>query len=154
VVRRLAIVDLDVHQGDGNSALLGDERRVFILSMHGAKNFPFRRVPSTLDVELEDGTDDAAYLERLTDALMPVTAFAPDLVLYLAGVDPLKEDRLGRLALTHEGLMARDRLVFQTFKALETPVALAIGGGYAEPIDLTVRAYANTIVAAREVYGF
>ncbi|MFM2423121.1 MAG: hypothetical protein RL291_1651 [Pseudomonadota bacterium] len=153
-VRRIAIVDLDVHQGDGNSAILGQDLRVHILSMHGAKNFPFKRVPSTRDIELADGTDDTTYLNHLANALDEVVRFAPDLVLYLSGADPLAADRLGRLSLTHDGLKARDAHVFQTCHDHRIPVALAIGGGYAEPIELTVDGYAGTFDAARTVYGF
>ena len=153
-IQRVAIVDLDVHQGDGNAAILGGRPDVFTLSIQGAKNFPFRRVPSTLDVELPDGTEDRAYLAALADALEAVVAFRPDLVLYLSGADPLAEDRLGRLSLTHDGLMERDRFVFETFRRRGVPVSIAIGGGYAEPIEATVRGYANTFRAAREVYGF
>ena len=153
-VRRIAIVDLDVHQGDGNSAILGDTPGVFILSIQGARNFPFRRVPSTLDVELPDGTEDAAYLAALDTALERVAAFKPDLVLYLSGVDPLAEDRLGRLSLSHRGLAERDRRVFQLFKRAGVPVSIAIGGGYAEPITASVAAYANTFRVAHDVYGW
>lgn len=153
-VRRIAIVDLDVHQGDGNSAILGGDPRVFILSIQGARNFPFRRVASTLDVELPDGTEDAAYLAALANALEPVEAFNPELVLYLSGADPLAEDSLGRLSLTHDGLMRRDRMVFETFRRRGIPVSIAIGGGYARPIDPTVAAYANTFAVARQLYGF
>jgi acetoin utilization deacetylase AcuC-like enzyme len=153
-VSRVAIVDLDVHQGDGNAAILGNDPRVFILSIQGAKNFPFHRVPATLDVELPDGTTDEAYLQALEGALEHVVAFRPELVLYLSGVDPLAADSLGRLSLTHKGLMARDRLVFETFRRRGVPVSIAIGGGYAKPIDLSVQAYANTFRVAREVYGY
>jgi acetoin utilization deacetylase AcuC-like enzyme len=151
-VARIAIVDLDVHQGDGNAAILGTDPRVFTLSIQGAKNFPFRRIPSTLDVELPDGTGDNDYLQAVQTALEPVIAFRPSLVLYLSGVDPLAEDALGRLSLTQAGLIARDRLVFNTFKLRGVPVSIAIGGGYARPIDPTVAAYANTFRTAAEVY--
>lgn len=151
---RVAIVDLDVHQGDGNAAILGADRRVFILSIQGAKNFPFRRVAASLDVELPDGTGDAAYLAALAGALPRVVAFRPDLVLYLSGADPLAADTLGRLALSHDGLTARDTLVLATFKRLGVPVSIAIGGGYARPIEQSVAAYANTFRAARAVHGF
>jgi acetoin utilization deacetylase AcuC-like enzyme len=153
-VNRVAIVDLDVHQGDGNSAILTTNPNVFVLSIHGEKNFPFRKVPSDLDVALPNGTDDHAYLRSLADALEPVSAFRPDLVLYLSGVDPLAADTLGHLSLTHDGLMDRDRFVFQTFRRQGIPVSIAIGGGYAKPINLSVEAYANTFRVAREVYGF
>lgn len=151
---RIAILDVDVHQGDGNAAILGPDARAFVVSLHGAKNFPFRRVPSDLDVELPDGTQDRAYLDALADAMPAIEAFRPDLVLYLSGVDPLREDRLGRLDLTHEGLAERDRFVFEYCRRRGWPVAIAIGGGYADPIADTVTAYANTFRVAREVFRF
>jgi acetoin utilization deacetylase AcuC-like enzyme len=151
---RVAIVDLDVHQGDGNAAILTPDPRVFVLSIHGEKNFPFRKVASDLDVGLASGTDDRAYLAALTDALDAVVAFRPDLVLYLSGADPLAADTLGHLSLTPDGLMERDRFVFETFRRRGVPLSIAIGGGYAKPIALTVDAYASTFRVARDVYGF
>ncbi len=151
-VSRVAIVDTDVHQGDGNAAILGDDARVFVLSVQGEKNFPFRRIPATLDVDLPDGTGDTVYLAALSEALDAVVAFKPDLVFFLSGADPLAEDRLGRLSLTHAGLSARDRLVLETFKTHGVPVAIAIGGGYAEPIAASVTAYANTFRVAADVW--
>lgn len=153
-VTRIAIVDLDVHQGDGTAAILGRRRDVFTLSLHGDKNFPFRKVPSHLDVGLPDGTDDAVYLDALAEALHAVAAFRPDLVLYLAGVDPLQSDTLGRLALTFAGLQQRDRTVFEFCRKRGIPVSIAIGGGYARPITDTVEAYANTFRTACGVFGF
>jgi len=153
-VARLAILDVDVHQGDGNAALLSGDARVFVASIHGAKNFPFDKQQSDLDIALDDGTDDAGYTSALRDAIEAVLAFRPDLLLVNAGVDPLSQDRLGRLALTHDGLVARDRAIFAAAHAAGIPVTLAIGGGYADPISLTVDAYANTFRAARKVYGF
>jgi acetoin utilization deacetylase AcuC-like enzyme len=150
---RVAIVDLDVHQGDGNAAILAGNPAVFVFSMHGEKNFPFRKVASTLDIALPDGTEDAAYLRALADGLEAVLAFRPELVLYQAGVDPLAEDRLGRLALTHEGLSNRDRMVFETFARAGVPLSLGIGGGYCSPISLSVAAYVNSFAAAKTVYG-
>jgi acetoin utilization deacetylase AcuC-like enzyme len=111
-------------------------------------------VPSDLDVALANGTDDRSYLLALTDALAAVVAFRPELVLYLSGVDPLAADTLGHLSLTPEGLMERDRFVFETFHRQGIPLSIAIGGGYAKPIGLSVEAYANTFRVAREVYGF
>ena len=143
-VRRIAIVDLDVHQGDGNAAMLKGRKDVFVFSMHGERNFPFRKEFSTLDVELPDGVEDDVYLAALADHLPAVFAFRPDLILYQAGVDPLKEDRLGRMALTHRGLMERDRMVLGEARRRGVPVSIAIGGGYADPIDASVEAYANT----------
>ncbi len=150
---RVAILDLDVHQGDGNAAILADEPRVLVISLHGAKNFPFRRVASDLDVDLPDGTGDRAYLHALADVLPVIDDFRPDILLYLSGVDPLKQDRLGRLDLTHDGLSERDRLVFEYCRRRGLPVSIAIGGGYADPISESVRAYANTFRIAREVLG-
>ncbi|GJL94469.1 MAG: histone deacetylase [Hyphococcus sp.] len=153
-VTRVAIIDLDVHQGDGNAAILSSRDDVFVLSLHGEKNFPFRKVQSDLDVNLPDGIEDKAYLKALTEALPAVWAFKPDLVLYQAGVDPLSEDKLGRMALTHEGLMKRDMLVLSECKARGIPVSMAIGGGYADPIDASVVAYANTYRVAKNIWGF
>jgi acetoin utilization deacetylase AcuC-like enzyme len=152
-IERAAIVDLDVHQGNGNASILGGRDDIYILSIQGERNFPFRRVDSTVDVDLPDGTSDFLYLETLSKFLPAVFEFKPDIVFYQAGVDPLKEDRLGRLALSLEGLIQRDRMVFEQAKSAGVPVCLAIGGGYALPVELTVTAHANTFVAARSVFG-
>lgn len=151
-VRRIAIVDLDVHQGDGTAAMLEGRADVFTFSVHGAKNFPFRKAASTLDVALPDGVGDRAYLAALAEHLPAVWAFRPDLVLYQAGVDPLKEDRLGRMALSHQGLFERDRMVLEGAHARGIPVSIAMGGGYADPIAKSVEAYANTWRVARAIY--
>lgn len=151
-VRRVAIVDLDVHQGDGTAAILSGRSDVFTFSMHGAKNFPFRKEKSSLDVELPDGVEDAAYLAALGERLPAVFAFRPDLLLYQAGVDPLKEDRLGRMALTHRGLIERDRMVLGAAMARGVPASIAIGGGYADPIEASVEANANTWRVARDLH--
>lgn len=153
IIQRAAIVDLDVHQGNGNSAILGGRNDVFIFSMHGAKNYPFRKVPSTLDVDLPDNTDDTAYLASLAAHLPQVWAFKPDIVFYQAGVDPLKEDLLGRLALSHTGLSARDRLVISACKQRGIPISLALGGGYAKPISLTVKAHVETYRVLKEIFS-
>lgn len=151
---RVAIVDLDVHQGDGNAAIFANDNRVFVFSLHAEKNFPFRKAVSDLDIGLEDGTGDAVYLRRLREGLDAVKGFRPDLVLYQAGVDPLAHDRLGRLALSYEGLAARDRLVFETFAKLGAPVSMAVGGGYCDPIEGSIAAYVNTMRAAKAVHHF
>ncbi|MEO5931191.1 MAG: histone deacetylase, partial [Candidatus Kapaibacterium sp.] len=104
-VRRVAVIDLDVHQGNGTAAILGDDPRLLTLSMHGRNNFPFTKVPSTIDIDLEDGTGDDEYLSLLAAALPAVSEFLPDLIFYQAGVDPLASDRLGKLSLSFEGLM-------------------------------------------------
>ncbi len=149
-VRRLAIIDLDVHQGDGNAAILQDRDDVFVLSVHGENNFPFRKMRSTLDVALPDGTGDDAYLAALLPALQQVEAFRPEFIFYLSGADPLATDKLGRLALTFTGLASRDRMVFELARRLHSPVSIATGGGYSNPIDDTLTAHANTFRIARE----
>ena len=154
LVNRVAIIDLDVHQGDGNASILAPRDDVFVLSVHGAKNFPFRKCVSDLDVELPDGVEDDVYLGALQDALPAVWAFKPDIILYQAGVDPLEADKLGRMALSHDGLIARDRLVLSACKGRAIPVSMAIGGGYADPIDASVTAYANTYRVAKELWQF
>jgi acetoin utilization deacetylase AcuC-like enzyme len=153
-VERVAIIDLDVHQGDGNAAILSPRPDVFVLSIHGEKNFPFRKQASDTDVDLPDGTEDGAYLRALADALPAVWDFRPDIVLYQAGVDPLGEDRLGRMALTYDGLIKRDALVLTEARTRGVPVSMAIGGGYADPIEVSVEAYANTYRVAKDIYGF
>ncbi len=152
-VRRIAIVDLDVHQGNGTAAILCPYPEVFTFSMHGARNYPFRKVPSTLDVHLPDNTEDDTYLLLLESLLPRILAFKPDLILYQAGVDPLREDTLGRLSLSHMGLMERDFLVLSLCLRHGIPIMLALGGGYAEPIELSVRAYVNTYRVAVELFG-
>lgn len=154
LVSRVAIIDLDVHQGDGNAAILSPRDDVFVLSVHGEKNFPFRKTMSDLDLNLPDGVEDTAYLAAVIEVLPAVWAFQPEIVLYQAGVDPLKEDRLGRMALSHEGLRNRDELVLSECQRRGIPVSLGLGGGYADPIGLSVEAHANTYRAAKAVYGF
>jgi acetoin utilization deacetylase AcuC-like enzyme len=154
LAKRVAIIDLDVHQGNGNSSILGDDPRVFTLSLHGEKNYPFKKVPSTLDIGLPDGAGDEEFLNALEQALPQVEAFEPDFIFYQMGVDPLKEDLLGKLNLTFEGLMERDRRVLRFAKDRGLPISLALGGGYANPIELSVRAYANTYLVVREIFKF
>ncbi len=151
---RVAIVDLDVHQGDGNAAIFAGHPRVFVLSLHGEKNFPFRKAVSDLDIGLPDGTEDYAYLRNLHHGLEAVIGFRPELVLYQCGVDPLVHDKLGRLSLSYEGLAARDRLVFETFAKRGIPVSMGVGGGYCDPIELSVAAYVNTVAMAKDIHGF
>ena len=150
-LQRIAVLDVDVHQGDGNSSILVGQPGMLVVSLQGERNFPFRRVPSDIDVELPDGTEDGAYLSALADVLPAIEAHRPDLLLYLSGVDPLKEDKLGRLALTPGGLEARDRMVFEMCRRRGIPVSIAIGGGYAVPIEASVAAYATTFRVARAV---
>ena len=150
-LHRVAIVDLDVHQGNGTHAIFADDHRVFTFSMHGRKNYPFRKVPGSLDIELDDGTGDDEYLARLGAALPNVLAgAAPDLVVYLAGADPHEGDRLGRLSLTFDGLARRDHLVLGAAREVGIPVAITIAGGYGRDIDTTVEVHCRTVRAARE----
>jgi acetoin utilization deacetylase AcuC-like enzyme len=142
-VGRVAVVDLDVHQGDGTAAMFRGDPGVLTLSLHGAKNYPFRKEQSSVDVALDDGTGDAAYLEALDRALVAVEAHRPELVLYQAGVDALAGDRLGRLALSHAGLRARDARVFALAERVRAPIVVTLGGGYHRDIGATVEAHAN-----------
>lgn len=147
-VKKILIIDLDVHQGNGNSSILGSRSDVFILSLHGEKNYPFRKVPSHLDVSLMPGSTDEVYLQALRQALDQIEpVFNFDMIFYQAGVDNLKEDSLGTLDLSFEGLMKRDQMVFEFAKG--KPLAMAIGGGYAKPIELTVNAHVNTFKVAK-----
>ena len=140
---RIAIVDCDVHQGNGSAAIFRSDPSVFTFSIHGGKNFPFRKEVSDLDVVLDDGTGDAEYLERLDEALERVFAHRPQFVFYLSGADPFEGDRLGRLSLTVEGLRERDRLVLRRCGTL--PVAVVMGGGYCPDVDIIARIHANTV---------
>jgi acetoin utilization deacetylase AcuC-like enzyme len=144
-VDRVAIIDLDVHQGNGTHALCAGDDRVFTFSMHGRRNYPFRKVPGCLDVELEDGTSDDEYLERL-DAVLPgvLRDSRPDLVYYLAGADPHEGDALGRLRLTFDGLKRRDRMVVEACRAMGVPVCVTIAGGYGRDVRDTVTVHLNT----------
>ncbi len=152
-VARVAVIDLDVHQGDGTASIFEGDEAVFTLSLHGANNFPIRKQRSTVDVAFEDGTGDEEYLAALARVLPSVFAFAPRLVFYQSGVDGLAGDSLGRLALTHAGLAERDRMVFTACRARGVPVVTLLGGGYSEPIDLTVQAHAQTFLIAADVFG-
>ncbi|MDT4895262.1 MAG: hypothetical protein QOH25_339 [Acidobacteriota bacterium] len=152
LIKRAAIIDCDVHQGNGTAAIFEDDESVFTFSMHGAKNYPLFKERSTLDVELPDGTQDEEYLETLATHLPRVFAHAPDIVFYLGGADPYKGDKLGRLALTIEGLRARDHRVLSECRARSIPVATTMSGGYAAEISDTVEIHCNTIRAACAVF--
>jgi acetoin utilization deacetylase AcuC-like enzyme len=150
---RILILDLDVHQGDGTASLLAGRSDIFTLSIHAEKNFPVRKARSTLDIGLDDGADDTAYLATLTDILPRVLDdFAPDLILYQAGVDSHGEDRLGRLALTDVGLDARDRYVIRQARSRGVPVASTMGGGYGDDRMAIARRHAACMIRmAQEV---
>lgn len=145
-VRRVAVVDLDVHQGNGTHACFAGDADVFTFSMHGARNFPFHKVPGTLDVELDDGTGDDAYLAQLAAHLPRVLhAARADLVVYLAGADPHEHDRLGRLKLTFDGLRRRDWMVLESCREVGLPVCVTIAGGYGRDVHDTVAVHLNTV---------
>ncbi len=144
-VARAAVIDLDVHQGNGTHALCADDPGIFTFSMHGRRNYPFYKVAGSRDVELEDGTGDGEYLDLLTAHLSDVLrASRPDLVFYLAGADPHEGDSLGRLKLTFDGLRRRDRLVLEGCRAIGVPVCVVIAGGYGKDVRDTVQVHVNT----------
>jgi acetoin utilization deacetylase AcuC-like enzyme len=142
--RRAAVLDLDVHQGDGTAAIFAGDPNVLTVSVHGANNFPFRKQQSGIDVALADGTGDAEYLARVAEVLPAVAEFRPQILFYQSGVDGLAGDRLGRLALTHAGLIERDRLVCEFVARLGVPLVVTLGGGYSRCVEDTALAHANT----------
>lgn len=152
-IRRAAIIDCDVHQGDGTAKLFEDDPGVFTLSLHGKHNFPFRKQRSCIDIEFENGAGDDPYLTALAGVLPQVFDFAPDLVVYQSGVDALHTDTLGKLQLTPAGLQRRDLLVMTEVRRRGLPLAITLGGGYSNPIEPTVTAHANTFRTAAEVFG-
>jgi len=150
---QVAIIDLDVHQGDGSAHIFGNDASVFTLSLHGAKNFPVRKQQSDCDIELPDGCEDAPYLHALEQGLDQLgRCFEPDLVFYLAGADPHEGDRLGRLALTDAGMQARDRRVFDWAWHRQLPLVMVMAGGYGREMESTLRVQVNTYRIALE-YG-
>ena len=153
LARRVAVVDLDVHQGNGTAHIFEGDEEVFTFSMHGAKNYPLFKLRSTLDVELPDGMEDEEYLTTLARQLPRVFAHAPELVFYLGGADPYAGDKLGRLALSIAGLRARDELVLVACRARGVPAVTVMSGGYAADIKDTVEIHCNTIRAAKAVFG-
>lgn len=145
-ISRAAVVDCDVHHGNGTAFIFAQDESVFTFSIHQQLNYPAWKPASDLDVGLADGAGDQDYLTRLAEALPKVIRTKPELIVYLAGADPFREDRLGGLALTHEGLRRRDRLVLDAASAAGIPVAVVLAGGYAERVEDTVLAHTNTIV--------
>lgn len=146
---RVAVLDTDVHQGDGTALIFRDAPEVFTCSLHGANNFPFAKQRSDLDIVFEDGTRDDEYLRRLGEALEAVVAHRPDVLFYVAGADPYEHDRLGRLKLTITGLAERDRLVFGTAVSRRIPVSVCMAGGYAPDVDAIASIHANTVREAQ-----
>ncbi|HLJ90921.1 MAG TPA: histone deacetylase [Candidatus Angelobacter sp.] len=152
LARRAAVIDLDVHQGDGTAEIFTGDPGVMTLSIHCRSNFPFRKQRSTIDIDLADKVEDDAYLRSLEQVLPEIFAFRPDIVFYQSGVDPLHSDSLGHLSLTFEGLKERDRMVMQAARDHKTPFVLTLGGGYAKPIELSVQAHANTYRTAWQIF--
>jgi acetoin utilization deacetylase AcuC-like enzyme len=153
LIRRATVIDLDVHQGDGTAEIFQDDPDVFTLSIHCNSNFPFRKKQSRLDVSLPDGVEDTEYLHQLSEVLPAAFAFRPDIIFYQSGVDPLASDVLGRLSLTHQGLMERDRRVFEAARNFGAPLVLTSGGGYSRPIERSAEAHANTYRTAWKVFA-
>jgi acetoin utilization deacetylase AcuC-like enzyme len=150
VIERALVVDCDVHHGNGTAAIFAGDRSVLTLSLHQFNNYPSEKPPSVIDVDLPDGVEDAEYLDWLGGALKVAMSFAPHLLLYVAGADPYREDQLGGLALTMEGLKRRDQLVFETAIADSVPVAVVLAGGYARDTNDTVTIHCNTAKTARD----
>jgi acetoin utilization deacetylase AcuC-like enzyme len=151
--KKILIIDLDVHQGNGTAHLMQNEPRVFTFSMHGAANYPFHKETSDLDIPLADGTDGPTYLSILGDVLPKLFKdVKPDFVFYLSGVDILSTDKLGKLAVSLEDCKQRDRMVFQQAKSLDIPVVVALGGGYSPDIKVIVNAHCNTFRLAMDIF--
>lgn len=152
-MQRMAIVDCDVHQGNGTAAVFAEESDVFTFSIHGANNYPLHKVSGKLDIDLPDGTGDDDYLNALGPAVSRILAeFQPGLIFYLAGADAHAGDRMGRLRLSHDGLRRRDELVLGACREAGVPVAITMGGGYGRNLDDTVEAHCNTVRAARALF--
>ena len=151
--KRILIVDLDVHQGNGTAEIFKDDPSVFTFSMHGKHNYPFKKEQSDLDIALENNVGDTEYLSILQDTLPKlITNFQPDFIYYLCGVDVIATDKLGKLGLTITGCKARDQFVLETCKTNNIPVMCSMGGGYSPDIKTIVEAHANTFRLAQEIY--
>jgi acetoin utilization deacetylase AcuC-like enzyme len=150
-IRKALVVDTDVHQGNGTAAIFAGDDDVFTISLHQENNYPVPKPPSDIDVNLADGTGDEEYLELLDKALADAfRRFAPEMIFYIGGADPYREDQLGGLWLTMRGLRERDAIVFAQARLRGLPVAVAFAGGYARKVEDTVRIHVNTVIAARE----
>ncbi len=152
LAKKILMLDLDVHQGNGTAVMFQNEPSVFTFSMHGKSNYPFKKEVSDWDIALEDQTNDAVYLETLQNSLRVIQKnFAPDFVFYLSGVDVLATDKLGKLGLSMQGCKNRDIMVFEWIKKLQVPVQVSMGGGYSKDIKLIIEAHANTFREARNI---
>jgi acetoin utilization deacetylase AcuC-like enzyme len=145
LIQRALVVDVDVHQGNGTAAIFANDESVFTLSIHQFNNYPQFKPPSDIDVNLEDGVSDEEYLQQLDQAVeKALSRFDPQLLMYVAGADPYKEDQLGGLALSIDGLMKRDHLVFSIARNRKIPICVSLAGGYARRVEDTVTIHANT----------
>lgn len=153
-VKKVLVIDCDVHQGNGTAEIFKDDEDVFTFSIHGEKNYPFTKPPSTYDIGLPDQTEDIQYISELIDALSLIySQFNPDLVYYLAGIDPLKTDHFGRLSLTRKGLRDRDNLVISSAADRNVPIALLLSGGYSPSVRETAENHAILFESAMEIYS-
>ena len=152
LIQRAAIVDCDVHQGNGTATIFAGDTNTFTLSIHGANNYPLFKARSTLDVELADGTSDAEYMETLASHLPAAFAGDPDIVFYIAGSDPYEGDKLGRLALSIDGLRKRDACVLHECYEREVPIVTVMSGGYGKDINDTIEIHCNTIRMVKEIF--
>ena len=147
------IVDLDVHQGNGTASIFSENKNVFTLSFHGEKNYPFKKEKSDLDIGFPDKTDDSFYLKKLKETLPKVIDdFEPDFIFYLAGVDVLENDKLGRLGLTIQGCKKRDKFVLELCRKNNVPIQISMGGGYSVNIKDILEAHSNTYRLAQEIF--
>ncbi len=155
LAKKILIIDLDVHQGNGTAKLFENDKRVFTLSMHGKNNYPFRKEKSDMDIELLDGTEDETYLKLLSDALpSTVEKVQPDIALYLSGVDILATDKFGKLKVSIEGCKQRDEFVFTQVQINKIPCVVSMGGGYSADVKIITEAHCNTFRVAKEIFGF
>ncbi len=153
LVNQILFLDLDVHQGNGNANIFRDDSRVFTFSMHGAKNYPFRKEESDLDIGVPDKIEDEAYLKLLKETLPPlIQRVEPELIFYQSGVDILSTDKLGRLSISRDGCKRRDEFVFQQAKLNSIPIVAVMGGGYSDKITDIIEAHANTFRSAQYLY--
>ena len=153
LAKKIMIIDLDVHQGNGTASIFSENKDVFTISFHGKKNYPFRKEKSDIDVEFDDNTDDQFYLNKLKD-LIPnaIENFKPDFIFYLSGVDVLNNDKLGRLGLSIDGCKERDRFILEMCNKNSIPVQVSMGGGYSELLKNIIEAHSNTFRLAQEIY--
>ena len=153
LVKKIMIIDLDVHQGNGTASIFNKNKEVFTISFHGKKNYPFRKEKSDIDVEFDDNTDDQFYLNKLKN-LIPnaIDNFKPDFIFYLSGVDVLNNDKLGRLGLSIDGCKERDKFILELCKKNSIPVQISMGGGYSELLKNIIEAHSNTFRLAQEIY--